>query len=190
MAKRLMSYRGRKLAMGTAVAAAIVAGTAVAAHLVTQPSPGHAQVAWAESSWDMPLDNWGEGRAWRATAPDGAQLRLFARTKSGFCNCFSGIANDDEIDRIGDVDLHGDDFSPVAPGVVTSLGSLAGRKQLFQTSGHWTAGRFVLSIVAATGCKAVVATIVSGETIPPEAEATAVALLTGEEFRRWAANQQ
>ena len=146
-------------------------------------------MAWREAAWDMPLDNWGQGKAWMSRTADGAELRLFARTKTGFCNCFSGIANDDEIDRVGDVDLHGEDFAPVAPGTIASVGELPGRKRLFQTRGGWTGGRYVLSIVAATDCKAVVATIVSREQVPPEAETAAIALLTAEPFRRWAADQ-
>jgi len=183
-------YGGRRIAISVVVLTAILAASAVAAHRGIRSVPGNAVSAWSESPWNMPLDNWGEGRAWHATAPDGADLRLFARTKSGFCNCYSGVANDDEIDRIGDVDLHGDDFTPVAAGTETSIGALAGRKQLFRTRGRWTSGRYVLSIVAATDCKAIVATIVSNETISSDAEATAVALLTGEEFRQWAANRQ
>lgn len=172
---------------------ALVAIPAVTAVMLHRPAAGTGHGAmslWSETAWKMPLDNWGQGRMWRATAADGTELRLYARTKSGFCNCYGGVANDDEIDRIGDVDLHGDDFAPVAPGTVTTIGALAGRKRLFQTKGHWASGRFVLSLVAATDCKAVVATIVSGKPIPPDAEARAVALLTGDDFRRWAANQQ
>jgi len=167
------------------VALAIIATTA-AAHFGPRSDRS---VTWAETAWKMPLDNWGEGRAWSATGPGGATIKLFARTKTGFCNCFNGIADDVEIDRIGDVDLHGDNFVPTAPGKVTSVGDLVGRERAFQTSNRWTGTRHVLSIVAATDCKAVVATLVSDQAIPPEAEAAAVALLAGETFRRWAADQ-
>ena len=143
-------------------------------------------VSWEETAWHMPLDNWGEGRVWRAALPGGGEVRLFARTKTGFCNCFDGIANDDEIDRIGDVDLHGDDFRPIAPGRVTTLGALPGRERLFRASGKWSGARHVLSLVVAADCKAVVATLVSNETISSGTEAAATALLTGEDFRHWA----
>ena len=144
------------------------------------PRQADAWIAWIATEWKLPLDNWGQGRAWQATGPDGAQLRLFARTKTGFCNCFNGIADDVEIDRIGDVDLHGDSFGPTAPGEVISVGDLPGRKRSFRTSNRWRGADHVESIVAATDCKAVVATIVSDQAIPRSAEAAAVALLTGE----------
>lgn len=140
---------------------------------------------WVETEWTMPLDNWGQGRAWRSAGG----VTLLARTKTGFCNCFAGIANDDEIDRIGDVDLHGDSFVPASAGTETTVGSLPGRKRLFQASTRFGGTRHVLSIVAARDCKAVVATLVSDGVPGPAVEAAAVELLRGESFRRWAANQ-
>lgn len=180
--------RRRRLALTTAAFLA-VAATAVAAHLVPRPTPGRGAVIWTEVAWDLPLDNWGQGRVWHAIGATGGEIRLFARTKTGFCNCFNGIADDAEIDRIGDVDLHGDNFTPAGAGQFTSIGDLSGRKRLFAATQRWNGARHVLSIVAASDCKAVVATLVSDQAISPAAEASAVALLTGEPFRRWADNQ-
>jgi hypothetical protein len=179
----------RRHAAMIAAALAIVAASVAVAHLGPLPSVANKAVAWTEADWKMPLDNWGQGHAWRATGPGGTEILLYARTKTGFCNCFSGIADDTEIDRIGDVDLHGDNFIATAPGEPTSVGDLQGRKRSFRARNHWSGTRHVLSIVTATDCKAVVATLVSNEVIPPEAEASAVALLTGDTFRRWAADQ-
>lgn len=177
----------RRLAWFAAAACAAVA-TAVAAHRDPAP-PGNGGVSWTEAEWRQPLDNWGQGRAWRAAAADGGEITLHARTKTGFCNCFGGIADDVEIDRIGDVDLHGDDFAPVSPGVPMSVGDLAGRARLFRASGKGSGARYVLSVVVASDCRAVVATIVSRAPVTPETEAAALALLRGDAFRRWAANQ-
>ncbi len=166
-----------------AMAVTILLATGVAARLRMRVP---AAIGWSEAAWQLPLDNWGQGRAWHGPG----DLRLFARTKSGFCNCFNGIANDEEIDRIGDVDLHAADFSPSAPGVSAAVGDLPGRKRLFRTKARWANSGYVLSIVAANDCKAVVATIVSNDVISADAEASAVKLLTSETFRQWAANQQ
>jgi hypothetical protein len=166
-----------------------VLATATAAKLGSASPDRNHPLTWHETAWNLPLDNWGQGRVWQASGPNGDELHLFARTKTGFCNCFNGIADDTEIDRIGDVDLHGDNFTPSAPGQATSLGELNGRKRLFAASQRFSGTRHVLSIVAATDCKAVVATLVSDQAISPAIEASAVAVLTGETFRRWADNQ-
>ena len=173
------------IALGTLVAAGTTLGALIGSH----PRPSGGAVAWTESVWNLPLDNWGQGRVWQTSGADGTAVSLFARTKTGFCNCFNGIADDTEIDRIGDVDLHGDNFTPIAPGRVTAIGDLPGRERYFQASSRWSGNRHVVSIVAASDCKAVVATLVSDRPISPAAEASAVALLAGDSFRYWAANQ-
>jgi hypothetical protein len=185
----LHAVRRRRPAAAIFVPLAVLAASAFAAHLDGLPPARTVSLTWAAAEWRMPLDNWGEGRAWHATGPGGGDIRLFARTKTGFCNCFNGIADDTEIDRIGDVDLHGDNFIPTSAGEPTAIGNLVGRKRLFQTSRLWTGTRHVLSIVAASDCKAVVATLVSKDAISPEAEASAIAVLTDEPFRRWAADR-
>ena len=166
-----------------AVASAAIAAAALAARPGSM-TRGHAPV-WVETAWRVPLDNWGQGRAWQSSAG----VTMLARTKTGFCNCFGGIANDEEIDRIGDVDLHGETFVAAGPGEVVAVGALAGRKRLFQASTRFGGTRQVLSIVAATDCKAVVATLVSDGAVTAETEAAAVVLLRGESFQHWAANQ-
>ena len=175
------------------LAAVILLGLLVSAAVVAHRPPREPDqdtgMIWREAAWRMPLDNWGQGRAWRATGPGGTEVLMLARTKTGFCNCFEGIADDTEIDRIGDVDLHGDSFTPAGPGEATSMGGIPGRKRLFRAADRWNGTRHVVSIVAATDCKAVVATIVSDDAITPAAEASAIAVLTGEPFRQWAANQ-
>lgn len=183
-----MIRRGRHIASAIGVLA-IVAGTVATAHLGPRQPVQPGTLAWHDAPWHLPLDNWGQGRAWHAIAATGDAISLFARTKTGFCNCFNGIADDAEIDRIGDVDLHGDNFVPAGAGEFTSVGDLQGRERLFRVTDRWRGTAHVLSIVAASDCKAVVATIVSDHAISPDARASAIALLTGETFRRWAANQ-
>ena len=164
---------------------------ALAAALLCFAAPATAQMpVWRDAVWTPPIDNWGTGLAYvcdNAGCPGG--VTLLARTKVGFCNCFSGVADDDEIDRIGDVDLHGDTFKPVEPGQPAAVGPLAGRKRAFQASGRWFGTSHVLSIVVATDCKAVVATLVSSAPITPSIEIAALALLGDKPFQKWAEAQ-
>ena len=146
---------------------------------------------FVETRWDMPVDPWGNGRAYVCDASAcGTEVKLYARTKAGFCNCYLGVANDDEIDLIGDVDIHGEDFRPVAEGQVTSIGELQGRYRPFEATSHNAPPQNVMSIVVSEDCKAIVATLVSKKPITQAAESAARAVLTDKPFRQWAAAQQ
>lgn len=164
---------------------------ALIAAFVCCTAPAFAQApVWRDARWTPPIDNWGTGLAYvcdNEACPGG--VTLLARTKVGFCNCFSGVADDDEIDRIGDVDLHGDTYKPAEPGQVTAVGPLAGRKRAFQARSRWLGISHVVSIVVATDCKAVVATLVSSAPITPSIEIAALALLGDKPFQKWAAAQ-
>ena len=175
----------------TLIAAAVcLSATAVAAHYRPRPAAADARPVWHEARWTPPIDNWGTGMAFACDntgCPGG--VKLFARTKVGFCNCFSGVADDDEIDRIGDVDLHGDTYAPDSPGVITAIGDLKGRKRIFRIGNRLVGATHVLSIVVATDCKAVVATMVSSAPITDAEESSAVAVLGEKPFQQWAAAQ-
>ena len=61
--------------------------------------------------WPFPLDQWGTGRAFRCGAADcGAEVSLYLRPKLGFCNCATGVSDDEELDRVGDLELYSDKF--------------------------------------------------------------------------------
>src|SRR5438105_12173048 len=64
---------------------------------------------WSEVKWPFPLDQWGTGRAFRCQAANcGAEINLYLRAKLGFCNCATGVSDDDELDRVGDLELFSD----------------------------------------------------------------------------------
>jgi hypothetical protein len=146
-----------------------------------------ARPAFAEARWPFLLDQWGPGRAYRCPAAAcGGEVALFVRPKSGFCNCYNGVADDDEIDRIGDVDLHSPNFLPLAPGRLTRVGDMSGRLRAFRIA---TGGgeRQVLSIVAASRCNALVATVVSEGELAPAVERAVFDLLEGAPVQRFIA---
>jgi len=49
------------------------------------------------------------------------------RPKIGFCNCDSGVADDDEVDRVSDLDLMSQRFTPLEPGKVVRIADMPGR---------------------------------------------------------------
>ena len=74
---------------------------------------------WREIAWPFPRDGWPAGRAFRcAMEACGGEVEIYLRPKIGFCNCDSGVADDDEVDRVADLDLMSERFAPLEPGQV------------------------------------------------------------------------
>jgi hypothetical protein len=93
--------------------------------------PRASSTHWRELAWPFPRDGWPAGRAFRCEggACDGAEL--YVRAKRGFCNCDSGVADDDEVDRVADIDLITSSFTPLAPGELVRVGEMHGRARRY-----------------------------------------------------------
>lgn len=88
---------------------------------------------WREIAWPFPRDGWPAGRAFRCSADScGGEVELYVRAKLGFCNCDRGVADDEEVDRVTDLDLLSERFAPLAPGEVIRIGKLAGRSRSYE----------------------------------------------------------
>jgi hypothetical protein len=86
----------RRLLIAAAATLATLSGAAT--YQLGKPWPTRA--AWREIAWPFPRDGWPAGRAFRCDeAGCGADIELYVRPKLGFCNCESGVADDDEVDR-------------------------------------------------------------------------------------------
>jgi hypothetical protein len=110
------------LLIALAVAACTLSG--VAAYVGARP----AVAGWREIAWPFPRDGWPAGRAFRcATALCGGEIELYVRPKIGFCNCDSGVADDDEVDRVADLDLISEKFVALEPGNVVQVAGMSGR---------------------------------------------------------------
>jgi hypothetical protein len=118
--------------------------------------------AWQEIAWPFPRDGWPAGRAFRCdTALCGGEVELYVRPKIGFCNCDSGVADDDEVDRVADLDLISERFAALEPGRVVQVADMSGRirnyhLQMQDGSAHAAVGialsrRCDLLVVAAQG---------------------------------------
>ena len=109
-----------------AVALMVLGASGVGAYQLA-PSSAPPSAAWREIAWPFPRDGWPAGRAFRCEggACDGAEL--YVRAKRGFCNCDRGVADDDEVDRVADIDLITQRFAAIAPGEVVHVGEMHGR---------------------------------------------------------------
>jgi hypothetical protein len=122
----------RRLLIGFAVMVCTLSGVAAYQHArsgiqVAGAGTSGSEV-WREIAWPFPRDGWPAGRAFRCGADScGDEVELYVRPKIGFCNCDSGVADDDEVDRVADLDLMSQRFTPLEPGEVVRIDGLSGR---------------------------------------------------------------
>jgi hypothetical protein len=87
---------------------------------------------WHEIAWPFPRDGWPAGRAFRCDKNAcGSDVELYVRPKIGFCNCDTGVADDDEVDRVADLDLMSQRFVPREAGQVIRISDMAGRARSY-----------------------------------------------------------
>ncbi len=132
----------------TIAVAAILLASVSAVSLAWLNLPRHAVATpttpvWSEVSWPFPVDPWGKGKSFRCNADDcGVEVTVHLRAKIGFCDCTKGVADDDDLDRMGDTTLLGD-VSPLAPGRQISIAWMKGRSRTYalnlavRPARHW-----------------------------------------------------
>jgi len=117
---------------------------------------GELHPAWSETAWPFPLDQWGKGKAFRCKAGDcGTEVTVFIRAKIGFCNCTTGVSDDEELDRISDYDLLGNKLAAQGPGREIKVGWMNGRSRAFKVGGAPPAGQSALSVGFNDHCDAI-----------------------------------
>jgi hypothetical protein len=173
-----------------ALATLLVAGAAVgaASHFAGRSSNTAAVAAtpvWIETAWPFPIDPWGKGKAFRCRAEHcGTDVRLYVRTKIGSCGCVAAI-DDDDLDRVGDVDLIGAERASLEPGRPIEVRWAKGRARAYTVSGRGTA-KSVLSIALHERCDMVVATALVGDARSAAQERVVVEFLNSDTVLTWA----
>ena len=163
-----------------ALALALVAGATTTARQSAADT-----AVWTEFKWPFPLDQWGTGRAFRCRSADcGADVELYLRAKLGFCNCTTGVADDAELDRVGDLELLSTKFKGLLDGRVITVGWMKGRSRPYQVATRYGSPRTALAIAFNDKCDVVVATVVADDV--PTAERAALGFLNGDLVLRWA----
>jgi hypothetical protein len=90
---------------------------------------------WREISWPFPRDGWPAGKAYRCVeAACGDGIEVYVRPKIGFCNCDTGVADDEEVDRVADLDLISERFVPLEAGRVVRVAEMQGRIRAYELS--------------------------------------------------------
>jgi hypothetical protein len=168
--------RRARLALGllASVLAAMLAGGAARAG------------TWTEVKWPFLIDQWGLGSAYQCKAADcGMDVTLYLRAKVGFCNCTTGVSEDDEIDRVGDIGLIGWQSRPRGFGTPVSVAWMKGRSRTFWVEGRDRRERYALAIAISNKCDAIVATVVADRVLTGDIERAALEFLGSANVLRW-----
>jgi hypothetical protein len=139
---------------------------------------------WHEVRWPFALDQWGTGKAFQCKAADcGAEVNVYIRAKIGFCNCTTGVSDDEELDRISDFDLFGNRLAAQGPGRPIAVAWMKGRSRSFTIAG---APQTALSVGFNDHCDAIVATAVIERGEPTTLEPAVIGFLNSQTVIRWA----
>jgi hypothetical protein len=146
-----------------------------------------AAAGWTEVRWPFPIDEWGTGRAFTCDAADcKSEIALYLRAKVGFCSCDTGVTDDSDIDRVGDMPLLSDRFVGLATGHAVVAGDLEGRSRPYLASLPLWRSQAAIAVVLHAKCDAVVATIVADRDQLPAAEQQALSFLGAGMVQHWA----
>lgn len=166
---------------GAAIVVLVIAlgVSGAAAYQLAAPSAQEA-AHWREIAWPFPRDGWPTGRAFRC---DGAcaGAELYVRAKRGFCNCDRGVADDDEVDRVADVDLISPRFAPLAPGEEVGVAELRGRARRYHL-GHSDGA--AIGIAVSRHCDLFVAAM-QGRAEAGAMQRAALAFLETQKMKQW-----
>jgi hypothetical protein len=140
---------------------------------------------WREIAWPFPRDGWPAGRAFRCeTAACGGEVELYVRPKIGFCNCDSGVADDDEVDRVADLDLISERFVPREAGKVTRIAEMSGRLRAYDLNMPDGSRRNAVGIAVSHRCDLLIA-VAQGKGEAWVVQRVALDFLASGDMPRW-----
>jgi hypothetical protein len=140
---------------------------------------------WQEIAWPLPRDGWPAGRAFRCDAAScGSDVDLYVRPKIGFCNCDSGVADDDEVDRVADLDLISERFVPQAAGQVVRVAKMPGRVRAYDLLMPDGARHSAVGIAVSRRCDLLVA-VAQGEGAMAGVQHAALEFLATDAMKQW-----
>jgi hypothetical protein len=165
----------------TALAVAICTASGVAGY-------EHARsdiAGWREIAWPFPRDGWPAGRAYHCAAEScGDDIEVYLRPKIGFCNCDSGVADDDEVDRVADLDLISERFVPLEPGKAVRIAGMPGRSRAYDLGMADGSRHGAVGIAVSHRCDLLVA-VAQGKGAAPGVQRAALAFLGSSDMVRW-----
>ena len=138
---------------------------------------------WTRSSWPFLKDQFPAGLTFDCTGEwCGGRILVTVRTKIGFCNCITGVSDDEELERVSDRELVSGESRPIGDGNAVAFGGLEGRMRAYVIE-HSENG--LLSIAYNNKCDVVVATAFGSSSLIKE---NATELLNSAPVREWIAH--
>src|SRR5262245_39338859 len=190
--ERLQVRMPRTLAFGASFALGFVATAGTAAFLAAGPQSGSHTAAdgahppWVEMKWPFPPDVW-SGKAFKCKSAEcGVEVTLYLRAKIGFCNCTTGVADDEELERLADIDLIDGKSTAIGPGRPITVAWMKGRSRSYATAAGGPSGSSALLIAFNDRCDAIVGTAIVGQDRPAVAEQAVVDFLNRDVVLKWA----
>jgi hypothetical protein len=143
---------------------------------------------WQEIAWPFPRDGWPAGRAFRcATEFCGDEIEVYVRPKIGFCNCDSGVADDEEVDRVADLDLISARFAPLEPGRAIRIADMPGRLRSYDLQMADGSRHAAVGIAVSRRCDLLVA-VAQGKGAASGVQRVALDFLASRDMVRWMAS--
>ena len=154
---------------------------------LADPAPAEqAHAIWTETKWPFLMDQWGEGKSFQCKAAEcGAELNLYIRAKIGFCSSATGIADDDELERLSDFNFTNGRAIALARGHEIDVAGMKGRIRAYETVNSVHSPTYAVSIAFNNNSDALVATVVINGGNPAAMEPVIIQFLNGETIQRW-----
>jgi hypothetical protein len=129
----------KTLAFALAIVGLGVAAGSAAVYGVWTPAPvvRHDPISpvWTEIKWPFPMDQWGIGKAFVCSAQDcGTKVEVYVRPKIGFCNCATGVSDDNELERVSDNELVANDARAAGAGRPIKVGWMNGLSRTYSAA--------------------------------------------------------
>src|SRR6202166_4660496 len=143
---------------------------------------------WHEIAWPFPRDGWPAGRAFHcASELCDDDVELYVRPKAGFCNCDNGVADDDEVDRVTDLDLMSERFVPLEPGKAIWIAEMPGRSRTYGLRMSDGSRHAAVGMAVSRRCDLLVA-VAQGKGAASGVQRVALEFLGSNDMVRWMAS--
>jgi hypothetical protein len=163
-----------------------IAGSAAVLGVRAPANPGAIEPVWTEVKWPFLQDQWGIGKAFVCMPADcGVKIDVFIRPKIGFCNCSTGVSDDNELERVADTDLVSPKVRPAGPANPVKVGWMRGLSRPYLVSDE-KPNEHLLSVAFNDECDVVVALASLGYGDPGVIAPAVISFLNSTSMVLWA----